>query len=456
MSIKEMVEKARVAQSTAEQWSQERVDRVVAAVGWALYNEKNAEACTRLAAEETGMGVAADKLSKHRKKTLGTLRDMHGVKSVGVIEQNAELGLVKIAKPVGVVGAITPVTNPTATPAVNALNALKGRNAVIFAPHPKARRSTSMVVLLIRKVLERLDVPVDLVQVITEPGKAAAQELMSQVDLVVATGGAGMVKAAYSSGTPAYGVGTGNAVCVVDESADLTDAARKIAQSKTFDNSSSCSSENSLVVNHHVAASLLLSLTKEGGHLCTEEEEIRVKATLWPDGEHLSPEVVAQPIEVLAAAARIEIPDGTRFLMVRGRPPVHEELFAYEKLCLVLAVWEYELFDDAVAMVEQITRLCGYGHSCGIHSNNKVHIMQLAESTHVGRVLVRQAQCYGNSGSFDNGLPFSMTLGCGTWGGNISTENIGWRHFINVTWVSEPIPERLPDEAEIFGLLRKD
>ncbi len=246
-NLKEMVRKARAAQKIVEFWPQEKVDEMVAAAAWEVYKQENAEACARMATDETGMGIYENKLLKHQKKTLGTLRDLDGVKTVGVIEEDEAKGLIKIAKPVGVIGALTPVTNPTSTPPGNGLPILKTRNAVIFAPHPKAKGCTGLAVEYMRKGLEKVGAPADLLQCITEPSVELSQELMSAVDLVVATGGAGMVKSAYSSGTPAYGVGAGNAVMVVDETADLDDAAHKIMLGKTFDNATSCSSETSVV-----------------------------------------------------------------------------------------------------------------------------------------------------------------------------------------------------------------
>ncbi len=450
-TVEELLAKARQAQAVVEFWSQAQVDRMVASVGWALYREDNAVACARLAYEETEMGVYEDKLLKHRKKTLGTLRDLQNVKSVGVVEVDEERGLMKVAKPVGVVGAITPVTNPTSTPSANGLAILKGRNAVIFAPHPRAKRSTALVVQLMREGLARVGAPVDLIQLVGAPSKESAQKLMESVDLVVATGSGALVRAAYGSGTPAYGVGAGNAVCVVDETADIVDAAHKIGLSKTFDNASSCSSENSLVAERSVFDALMSALQLEGGYLCSETDREKLRNALWPDGTSLNADVVAQPVTTLAALAGIQLPPGSKFLIVEGRDAVESDPFAREKLSLVLTAWRCDAFADAIELVERITRLCGYGHSCGIHSSNEAHIHELALGSHVSRILVNQSQCYGNSGNYDNGLPFSMTLGCGTWGGNISNENICWKHFLNITWVSKPIPPDVPDEKAIFG-----
>lgn len=449
--IQDLVEKARKAQKEIEFWPQEKVDMMVAAVGWELYKEENARKCAEMAVKETKMGVLEDKLVKHRKKTLGTLRDLQSVKTVGVVEVDERRGLIKIAKPVGVIAAITPITNPTSTPAGNGLAMLKTRNAVIFGAHILARRTTGLAVEFMRAGLAKVGAPVDLVQELPKPTKERIQELMKLVDLLVATGSSALVKTAYSSGTPAYGVGAGNAVVVVDETADIADAAKKIFLSKTFDNATSCSSENSLVIHEGIWDEMIRALESHGGYLCSEKDKNKLKSGMWPDGEHLDPKIVARPAQVIAQLAGLNVPEGTKFLMVLGQEPVAEDNFASEKLSPVVTLWKYRDFAEAVDYVERITRKCGYGHSCGIHSRREAHILELAMKAHVSRIMVCQPQCYGNSGNYDNGMPFTMTLGCGTWGGNITSENIHWKHFLNYTWVSKPIPPVVPDEESIFG-----
>jgi sulfoacetaldehyde dehydrogenase len=447
--INELLSKARAAQQQIEFWPQDRVDMMVAAVGWETY--KRAEEIARLAIDETKMGVYEHKLLKHQKKTLGTLRDLQGVKTVGVVEEDTEKGLIKIAKPVGVIGALTPVTNCEATLPSKALPALKGRNAIIFAPHPKAKKTAMLVCESMREGLRKVGAPLDLIQVIQEPSIDMAQELMKAVDLVVATGGGAMVKAAYSSSTPAYGVGAGNAVVIVDETADLAAAAERIFQGKTFDNATSCSSENSLVIHSSIYDQMLEELKSQGGYLCNDLERAKLQTLMWPDGEHLNGAIVAQPVEKLASMAGFEIPKDTTFLMVEGKSVGREDPFCKEKLSLVLTIWKYEQFEDAIKIVEDITAINGSGHSCGIHTLNEDHILQLGMRVKASRIMVNQAHSYGNSGNYNNGMPFTLTLGCGTWGGNITTENIHWKHYLNITWISKPITPVIPNEDEIFG-----
>lgn len=450
-NLKEMLKKAKAAQKIVEYWPQEKVDEMVAAAAWEVYKQENAEACARMAAEETGMGIYEHKLIKHQKKTIGTLRDLDGIKTVGIIEEDKAKGLIKIAKPVGVIGALTPVTNPTSTPPGNGLPILKTRNAVIFAPHPRAKGCTGLAVEYMRKGLEKVGAPADLLQCITEPSVELTQELMKIVDLVVATGGAGMVKAAYSAGTPAYGVGAGNAIMVVDDTADLKDAAHKIFLGKTFDNATSCSSENSVVIQSKVFDTMIENLKNEGGYLCSQEEKEKLRKVMWPDGSHLNKDIVAQPVLKIAGLAGLDVPEDTKFLMVLGEKTGPEDMFGCEKLSPVLTVWKVGEFDEAIDYVERLTAFCGFGHSCGIHTTSYENMIKLATKVKVSRIMVRQPQSYGNSGNYDNGMPFSMTLGCGTWGGNIVSENITWKHFLNTTWVSQPIEPVVPNEDKLFG-----
>jgi len=449
--IDQLLAKAREAQKVIEFWPQEKVDEMILAVGWEAYKRETAETVARLAVDETGLGVYEDKLLKHQKKTLGVLRDLQGVKTVGVIERVPEKGLVKIAKPMGVIGAITPMTNSSSTMPCNGLMILKARNAVIFAPHPRAKKTCAVTCEEMRKGLAKVGAPLDLVQYIEEPSIELTQELMSKVDLVLATGGAGVVKPAYSSGKPAYGVGAGNATVVVDETADLPATAAKICKGKIFDNATSCSAENNIIIQEGIFDTLLEELKKTGGYLVSGEDRAKLKATMWPDGSHLNGKIVCKSVKFIATEAGINVPDGTKFIMVLGEHIGAEDMFSAEKLSPVLTLWKYKNFDQAVQMVIDITGFSGYGHSCGIHSVNDEHILELATKAKVSRMLVRQAQSVGNSGDWENGMPFTMSLGCGTWGGNSTTENITVKHFLNVTWLSYPIPAEIPDPEVIFA-----
>lgn len=455
--IKQLVEKARAAQKQIENYTQEQIDEVCLSVGWQAYKDDNIAVCARTAVEETGMGVYEDKLRKHKVKVLGVCRDILTAKTVGIIERDEITGITKYAKPVGVVGALSPVTNPTATPASNSVSILQGRNAVIYAPHPRAKRSCKVVCDFMREGLVKIGAPADLIQCIEEPSIPKSQELMRQVDLVLATGGAAMVKAAYSSGTPSFGVGAGNPVIIVAEDADIPDAAEKIVLSKTFDNATSCSSDTSIVMQESIYDALLLEFKKRGGYLCSAEEKKRLQGWMWKDKKNsgnlsLNPEVVAISAPKIATLAGIDVPDDTTMLMVEGED-AGVDVFSGEKISPVLALWKYRTIDEAIDMVSKMHEYAGLGHSCGLYSFNKTYIDKVAASLKVSRVLVRQAHAPSAGGNLWNGMPSTVTMGCGTWGGNITTENIHWKHFINVTWLSEPIPAKEVKDEDIFGSL---
>jgi sulfoacetaldehyde dehydrogenase len=447
-----LVERARAAAAAIEHYTQEQVDELVTAVAWAVVRKDHAEELARLAVDEGGFGNYADKVAKINKRITGVVADMTGLKTVGVVEERPEAGLVKIAKPVGVVAALIPTTGPDATPPLKALFALKGRNAIICAPHPRTRATTERVVAYMREACEQVGAPADLVQSMPAPSLPKTQELMRQADLVVATGGAGMVKAAYSSGTPAYGVGVGNSVHVVDETADLADAAAAIIAAKTFDYATSCLADNALVVHEDVYDDLLARLTGAGAHLCDPAQKEALRAAMWPDGGPVPTiGVVAKSAAHIAGLAGFEVAADCPMLLVAetGAGPGHP--FSGEKLSVVLAVYTYAGDIGAAAdLVNAITAYQGLGHTCGIHTRSDENVMALAMATKTARVLVNQNLNEG-AGSARNGLPFTLSLSCGTWGGNITTENVNARHFINLTWVSRPIEPKVISEESLFA-----
>lgn len=453
--VAKLIERARKAQEIADTYSQERVDELVKAIAWALVKEENAVKVAQLAVEESKLGYYDAKYVKLQKKIRGTLRDIKDIKTAGIIEKDDAKGIIKVAKPVGVIGALVPCTNPEATPVIKAMLAIKGRNAIVFSPHPRTKKTNKLIVDLMRQALEKHNAPADLIVTVENPTLEISNEVMKQSDLIVATGGTPMVRAAYSSGKPAYGVGTGNAVVIVDETADLADAANKIMVSKTFDYATSCSSDNSIVVQESIYDRLIEALKKEGGYMVKADEKERLQSTMWIDG-HLNPAIIAQSAQKIAELAKINISDDVKFIMVPETGIGKEFPFSGEKLSVVLTVYKYGDFEEAIDKVNQITNYMGKGHSCGIHSFNEDHITQLALRTKTSRIMVRQATSAANSGNWDNGMPFTLTLGCGTWGGNITSENINWKHFINTTWVSSPIKPVIPKDEDLFGDIVND
>jgi sulfoacetaldehyde dehydrogenase len=446
----ELLCKARAAMRVTESYDQARVDNLCRGVSWATANERTFVALTQMSVDESQMGSAEGGQAR-RFKIVGILRDALRQKSVGVIEEVPEKGIVKYAKPAGVIAGLLPVTNPVVTMVAMAINSLKCRDAVIFSPHPASRRTALETTRILRAALAKQGAPEDIVQCIEKPSIPLAQELISICDLTVATGGSAMVKAAYSSGKPAYGVGAGNATMIIDETADIAEAAANTRISKTHNNGSGCSCDGNLLVEDSIYDRFLEQLQKEGGYLVSEEEKKSLAAVMWDSEGHRTLETVARPAATIAKSAGFDLPAGAKFIIVPEYQIGKKYLFSGEKLSPVLSIFRYRGFDTALNMVEQIFEVGGKGHSCGIYSFDPQHIHQLALMAPVSRIMVRQPQVRGNAGSFTNGMPMTASLGCGTWGGNITSENISVKHFMNVTWVSEPIPEDKPGEQEIFG-----
>lgn len=456
--IDEMVAKARKAAAVIETYDQETVDRLCRAIAAKLYDLKVWAELSDEAVDETGLGDKVTKRNKRNKLKL-ILRDCLRQKSVGIIEENPEKGLVKYAKPVGVIASLVPTTNPCLTPAGQILYAVKARDVIICSPHPRAKKVTMKCINIIRDVLVREGAPADIIQGIEEPSIALTQVLMQKCDLVIATGGRPMVKSAYSSGTPAYGSGAGNATVIVDETADTAEKVREAARntriSKTSDFGSGCSCDGNLVVHESVYDEFVKALKEEGAYLANEEEAEKLKAVMWDADGHRLPGTVAISAVKLAEAAGFSIPEDRKFIAVTGggiNEIGKEYLFSSEKLTTLLALFKYEgEFENALDMMRKIFNVGGKGHSCGIYSWNDDHIHRLGLAAPVSRIMVRQPNNKGNAGSATNGMPPTSSMGCGTWGGNIVSENICLKHYMNTTWVARPIPEDMPALTELFG-----
>ena len=454
-----LIARARAAQRIVDGWDQARVDELAVAAAWAIVEPARNRALAECAVRDTGLGNVEDKIAKNRRKTMGLVRDLAGAKTVGVIAEDRARGLIQIARPAGVVAAITPSTNPGATPANNIVNALKCRNAIVLAPSPKGATTLDLLLTFVYAEFDRIGAPHDLVLSLPKPvTREHTRELMRQADLVVATGSARNVRAAYESGTPALGVGPGNVAVIVDETADVASAARKIAQSKTFDNATSCSSENSVIAVAQVAQDLAAALMAEGGVFLHDDETRKLEQCMFPDGARAQ-EFVAQPVAAIAQRAGLVRPEVTRarFLIVEATGVGHAHPFSGDKLSPVLAFYRAADFAAAAAVADSILRHQGAGHSVGLHSTIGKRAIELGLTLPVSRVIVNQAHCFATGGSFDNALPFSLSMGCGTWGGNSFSDNLNYRHFLNITRVVHPLAPsdvREPTEDELFGEYR--
>lgn len=456
--ISKLVAQGRAAQKIAEGFSQEKVDELCGAIAYATTRPEFLKLAADALYEESEMGKAEHKAAKINTKIRGAYYQMKGRKSVGLVDFNPETGVSAYAKPMGVIGAIIPVTNGEATPILKVMMALKTRNAIILAPHPKAAKTNVMIVDFIKSILEKYGVPVDLVQAVAPDYVSieASGELMKQSDFVLATGGTPMVRQAYSSGTPTIGVGTGNVVTIVDGTTNMDDTADLIVRSKTFDEATSCSTENNIIVFEDCYDAFVEAMARKGAVLLkdgTPEREALIKA-LWPEtpaNHNLNRYIVAKPVGVIADAAGLKLPEGTVMLMAEENGGYGNDFpLTGEKLSVVSGVRKCKTFEEALEQMMKMLEYQGKGHSCGIHTTMPERIHTLGELVPVSRIVVNQPQCLANSGAWTNGLPMTLTLGCGTWGFNSVSHNVTWKDLLNYTYVSTTIPSYEPKDEELF------
>ena len=455
--VESIIERGRVAQKKYEQYTQAQVNLVVEAVAWAILEPQRNQELAELAVKDTGLGDVADKFKKNFRKTLGLIRDLSSAKTVGVISEDLKTGLTEYARPVGVVAAITPSTNPGATPINKILNAIKCRNAVVVAPSPKGYSTCARLLEFVHQQLDLVNAPRDLVQMLPFPiTKDSTNELMRLADLVVATGSQANIRAAYSCGTPAFGVGAGNVMAIIDEHADLNGAAAKITQSKIFDNATSCSSENGVVICADVYQNAIMALEQAGGLMLDAADKKRLEEVMFQGGK-LTSTLTAQYPSVIAERAQLKNPKAkeAKFLMIEEEGFGPSAPFSGEKLSPVLTVWRAADFKAAQDLVANVYNYQGNGHSVGLHTALSGEVMEkraatLAENLKVARVIVNQAHTIATGGSFENGLPFSLSMGCGTWGKNNFSDNMTYRHYLNITRVVRPIPEQVPKVEDLL------
>lgn len=450
-ALDDVFTKARAAEKIIENYTQEKVDRMVQAVAWAAGNPRDFDLFCKMGVEESGAGDYHGRYGK-RHKILGVLRDALRQKSVGPVEVIPEKGVVKYGKPAGLIVSLIPMTNPELTPIVTAIYALKARDVVIFSPHPRTKKTTFKVVEKMRRALREIGEPEDFLQCIAEVNMDIVAEVMSRADLIMATGGPAMTKAAHSSGKPAYCSGAGNATMIFDETTDVAEAARNTRISKTSDFGSGCSADGNLIISDKVYDAMLSRLQAEGGYLADDAQRALLKKAMWDEEGHRIVSTVAVSPQALCKAAGFEIPADRKFVMVIGEGIGKEYKFSGEKLTTLLAVYKYEGgFENALKMMDEIYKVGGRGHSCGIYSFDDEHISSLALRAPVTRVMVRQPQSKANAGSAQNGMAMTSSMGCGTWGGNQVSENIALKHYMNYTWVARPIvTDSLPEEV-LFG-----
>ena len=454
MMIDEIVARARSAQARYEAvGSQALFDKACQAVAWVLMQPTRNRALAEMAVEETGLGNVDDKVRKNHNKTLGLMRDIKDITAFGHVGDDDENGLSIYYRPKGLIAAVVPSTNPLATPVNNTINALKTGNAIILAPSPKGVKPLLALFEHIHPALAKLGLPEDIVQMVpAPPSKPKTERLMQLADLVVVTGSQANVRAGYSSGTPALGVGAGNVVSIVDETADIADAAAKIAASKTFDNATSCSSENAVIAIDAVYDELVAALAAEGGYCLDAAQTAHLESIHWHNGK-LTTKLLAKDIDVVLAETGFAAtaPENTSFLVAPQDEFGLDHPMTGEKMSRFLALHRAGDFDEAMEKAVAIQNHMGAGHSLSLHSADDGRARRLAMEARTCRVIVNQAHCFANGGFFNNGMPFSLSMGCGSWGGNSIDENLNWRHFVNKVHVVRTIPERRPSLDEIFS-----
>ena len=449
-TIAEMIAKAREAQAIFERdFDQKRTDQVVRAIGKVVFD--NAEMLAREAVDETRMGVYEDKVAKNKGKSKGVWYDLKGKQSMGIVSVDPVTDLIPILKPVGVVAAITPTTNPIVTPMSKTMFALKGKNAIIVAPHPRSKKCSAHTIALINEAIAKFGVPKNLIQCIEEPSIELTQELMRSVDVVLATGGMPMVKAAYSSGKPSYGVGAGNVQVIIDRGIDYNKAAATIIQGRVFDNGIICSGEQSFIYPKEDREKILDAFKNNGAYIVPDADHDKMVSTLFVDGK-IAGDVVGQSVKYIADKAGIKIPEGTRVLVVEAHGVAQDDLISKEKMCPVLAAFPYDKFEDAITIARTNLHFEGNGHSAGIHSNNEEHIRMVGMGLTVSRVVVNAPVSTTAGGAMASGLACTNTLGCGTWGNNTLSENLTYKHLLNTTRVARLSPKvHIPTDEELWA-----
>ena len=442
---RDLVQKARSAQLGFAKLNQEQINQVVQAIAKVM--TAMAEDLAKLAVEETGYGNWEDKKKKNLLASEKLYERIHALKTVGVIERDREQKIDKIAVPAGVVASLIPSTNPTSTTIYKALIALKAGNGVVFSPHPTAIRCISKTVAIIHQVLKELHVCADLVSVATMPTLEGTGELMKQADLILATGGPAMVKAAYSSGSPALGVGPGNVPVFIEKSADIQAAVQRIMAGKTFDYGTVCSSEQALVTEESIAAEVKRTMLAEGCYFLEGTAAEKIKGLMTGPRGSMNPAIVGQPASKLAQLAGIEIPSGTRLLVYEEQGVGPGYPFSYEKLTCLLGFYTVADWQAAGKLCTQLLENGGLGHSMAIHSNNEDIIRHFGLSQPVSRLLVNTPSSLGAVGVSTN-LDPSLTLGCGPIGGSSTTDNVGVQHLFNIRYVAYGLDSAAPQPAD--------
>ena len=451
VSIQEQVSKARHAQIEYESFNQDQVDAIVRDIGKFVFD--NAELLAQMAVDETEMGSYDDKVLKNKGKARVIWNNLKNKKSRGVIGEDKDANLVFVAKPMGVVAAVTPVTNPIVTPMCNGMFALKTGNAVIFASHPKAQKCAEYLTSEFMKIVKSHNGPDNLIQVVTNGSVEKTQQLMQSADVVVATGGGAMVKSAYSSGKPSFGVGAGNVPVIIDRNIDLKTAVGKIVDGASFDHGIICSHEQFVIAPEEDFNKTIELFINTGKVWFTDDKEIiqKLREVVFQDG-YLNKDVVGKSASDVGKMAGIDVPESSRLILLPADGSGIEDVLAKEKLCPVIAIVPYSSFEDAVKMAKANLLVEGAGHSAALHSNNDENIQKAGLELPISRLVVNQPSSTSAGGSLTNGFAPTTTLGCGSWGGNSISENLDYKHLMNVSRIGKVISDKkVPTDDEIWA-----
>ncbi len=448
--INGLVARSRAAQKVVENYTQEQVDDIAKMFAKVVFD--NAEELAKMAAEESRMGVYEDKVAKCKGKSRIIWNSLKGKKSVGIINRIPEDGIIEVAKPMGVVCAATPCTNPIVTPMCNAMFAIKGRNTIIISPHPRSKKCTARLAELYYAELDKMGVPRDIFLYIEQPTIEASALLMKTADVVLATGGPGMVKSAYSSGKPCYGVGSGNVQGIFDDDVDIPEAVTKVVASRTFDNGIICSGDQTIIAPASKYDEIIAEFEKQGAVYYDDKATVdKFRDVIFPGGE-MNKDLVGQSVKKVADAAGVTIPEGTKLIILAPAEYGDKDYFSKEKMCPVMTAYKYDNWEEAVAIAKANLEYFGAGHSCSIQSNNEAHIEYAGEVLPVSRVLINQSCASQNGGAFCNALSPTTTLGCGSWGNNSISENLTYYHLFNKSRIAFTKPGATqPSDEEIWG-----
>jgi acetaldehyde dehydrogenase (acetylating) len=451
--VRDYLEQAKEAQKIVGKMTQSEIDKIVESMANA--GKQEAERLAAMAVEETGFGNVPDKVTKNlfaANEVYNAIKDM---KTVGIVRQDEQNRVWEIAHPVGIVAGIVPSTNPTSTTIFKSLIAVKARNAIVFSPHPSAAKCTAEAARIMQEAAERAGAPKGLISCITKPTLPATNELMKHklTDVILATGGPGMVKAAYSSGKPAYGVGPGNVPIYIHESADIPTTVQKILESKTFDNGTICASEQALVVDQSIKEQVISEFKKQGAYFLNEEEKQKVASIIMVNGG-LNAKIVGKSPQTIAEMAGIEIPSDTRVIIAEETNVGKEYPFSIEKLSPILAFYTVKDWHEGSDVCVKLLELGGLGHTLGIHAEDEKLIEEFGIDKPVARIIVNAGTTFGGIGATTAITP-SLTLGCGSFGNNITSDNIGVQHLLNIKRMAYAIREMPKQDVSREAVLTK-